>query len=150
MSNYQPLHRYDHFKISTCYRIFTNLNSFYHLGTHHSYSVFVNTTPVDCLIHFTRQVKERERERNIRHCPTCWIGRSVPQASLRSHQISRSLTTSCVRKQWGHETPAEVARQVKYRSELHSAVTAWGRSEEIIWKQRIVNWYLSFVMLSEI
>jgi len=62
MSNYQPLHRYDHFKISTCHRILTNLNSFHHLGTHHSYSVFVNTTPVDCLIHFTLQVKERERE----------------------------------------------------------------------------------------
>ena len=92
MSNYHPLHCYDHFKISTYYRILINLKSFYRLGTHHSYSIFVNTTPAECLVHVTRQV----RETAIRHCPTCWIG---PQASMRSHQISRSLTTTCGGKQ---------------------------------------------------
>lgn len=120
MSNYQHLHRYDHFKISTYYRILINLNSLYHLSTNRSYSIFINTTPAKSLMHVTRQV--RERERDFRNCPTCWIGPSGPQASLRSHQISRSLTTACGGKQWGTGN----ASRSRETNEVSQRITQYG------------------------
>jgi len=122
MSNYQPLHRYDYFKISTYSRILINLNSFYRLGTHHSYSIFVNTTPAEYLMRVTRHV----RRRTLAIVPLAGFGVLVHKLAcevIKSHGPWLPL----VRKNnEGHEKPSEVARQAKYHSELHSTVTAWG------------------------
>jgi hypothetical protein len=93
MSDYQPVHRCQHFNMSRCCTILYRVRSYeppshlppplinttpaYH---HYSCTVFVNTTlalqSVACLFQVTRQVTEYF-DRNY---PNCWIGQFGPQA----------------------------------------------------------------------